>query len=425
MNRLRFPFVWLAFGLACLLGGGEASAEPATLKLWTLLSAQTTDPRSAALQSIVEDFNKSQSDYRIEIQFIDFARIDNQVIQATAASQGPDIVNVYSDLLPMHVAAKTLMPLDKFLDTLSDGERNDFVLPLKFMTFNSHVMALPWDSRVWLLWYRSDLLEKAGQKLPKTLDELGQAAGAMTTDQVMGYAMGASDAQLGAGLIETFIPLLWGAGGDMLDGSGHAVFNSPAGVRTVEYLRDLVTRYKAMRTNVVSMSADDVLSGIKSGTVATTFQGSHRVSAGRAAAATGDNLKTAPIPGWSADQPTPARLAGQTLAIGAGSKHPEGAWKFILFHLSRESQLKFARAGVMPSRRSTYDDAFFSEAPVGKEMKEWSAYAAQYGRMEAMPQDYPKLVTPLVHAVQEVLVSGKDPKAMLDQAAAQYNALHK
>jgi ABC-type glycerol-3-phosphate transport system substrate-binding protein len=286
-------------------------------------------------------------------------------------------------------------------------------------------MALPWDSRVWLLWYRSDLLEKSGQKLPQTLEELGRVCGAMTTDQVMGFGMGASDAQLGAGLIETFIPLLWGAGGDMLDSKGQAVFNSPAGVKTLEYLRDLITKYKATRPNVVSMSADDVLSGIKAGTIAATFQGSHRVSAGRAAAATGDNLKTVPIPGWTADKPTPARLAGQTLAIGTGSKHPDGAWKFILFHLGKESQLKFARAGVMPSRRSTYDDAFFTDSPVGKEMKNWSVYAAQYGRMESMPQDYPKLVTPLVHAVQEVLVSGKDPKTSLDAAAAQYNALHK
>jgi multiple sugar transport system substrate-binding protein len=421
---MRKLLVLTAFVMALGFGRGIAAADPITLKMWTFLSSQTSDPRSAALLSIMADFNKSQSEYRVEMQSIDFGRIDNMVIQATAANQGPDIVNVYSDLLSMHIAAKTLTPLDKYIASMSDAEKSDFIVPLTFMTFNGHVMALPWESRAWLYWYRSDLLEKTGAKLPQALDELGSVSGAVTTDSVMGFALGASEGQLGAGTIETFIPLLWGAGGDMVDSKGHAVFNSDAGVKTLTFLRDLITKYKGMRPNVVSMTADDVLSGIKAGTIAMTFQGSHRLSAARNAAATGANLKTAPIPGWTGDKPTPARLAAQTLAIGSTSKHPDGAWKFITFHLGRESQLKFAHAGVMPSRGSSYKDPFFTESPIGKEMQEWSVYAQKFGRMETLPQDYPKLVMPLVRAVQEVLVAGKDPKASLDAASTQYNALH-
>lgn len=424
---MKAKLILATVALVAIIQGGstETFASPTTLKMWTLLSAQTSDPRSAALHSIIDDFNKSQSEYQIEVQSIDFGRIDNMVIQATAAGQGPDIVNVYSDLLPMHIAANTIIPLDKYLNALSSQERGDFVVSLKFMTFDSHVMAMPWDSRVWLYWYRSDLFAKAGLQVPRTLDELGKDAGAISTEQVMGFAMGASEGQLGAGVIETFIPLLWGAGGDLLDSSGHAAFNSEAGVKTLSFLRDLISKYRGMRPTVVSLTPDDVLSSVKAGTIATTIQGSHRISAARNAAATGDNLKTAPIPGWTAEKPTPARLSAQTLAIGANSKHGDGAWKFIMYHLSHESQLKFARAGVMPSRQSTYADPFFTETPVGKEMQGWSVYAHDFGRMESMPSDYPKLAGPLAHAVQEVLVTGKDPKAALDAAAAQYNALHK
>lgn len=420
MRRLsKLPAV-VALAAACL--GGAAASAQTTLKMWTFLSTAATDPRGAALNSIVADFNASQKDFKVEVQSIDFGRLDNMVIQATAAGQGPDIVNVYSDLLPMHVAAKTLTPLDRFVGTMSEAERNDFVVQLKFMTFDGKVMSLPWDFRAWLMWYRSDLLEKSGQKLPQTLDELAKVGAAVTTDQVMGVTVGASEGQLGAALIESFIPLLWGAGGDMIDANGRAVFNSAAGVRVLTYLRDLVTVHKAMRPTVVSMTADDVLSGVKAGTVAFTFQGNHRLSAGRASQATGNNLKTGPIPGWTADKPTPARLAAQTLGIGASSKHQDGAWKFIQFHLSKESQLKFAKAGVMPSRKTSYADPFFTESDIGKEMQGWSAYAAQHGRMEHLPQDYPKLVTPLVRAAQEVLLQGKDPKVVLDAAAQQYNS---
>jgi len=57
-------------------------------------------------------------------------------------------------------------------------------------------------------------------------------------------------------------------------------------------------------------------------------------------------------------------------------------------------------------------------------MLAWSAYAEKYGHMEAMPGDYPKLAPPLVRAIQEMLLSGKDPKAALDTAPTRYNALH-
>ena len=80
---------------------------------------------------MIEGFNKSQSEYEVQIQSINYGRIDNQVIQATAAGEGPDIINVYSDLLPTHIAAKTIVPLDAYVSKMSAAEQNDFVMPLK------------------------------------------------------------------------------------------------------------------------------------------------------------------------------------------------------------------------------------------------------------------------------------------------------
>jgi len=44
----------------------------------------------------------------------------------------------------------------------------------------------------------------------------------------------------------------------------------------------------------------------------------------------------------AAGTPTPARLAAQTLAIGANSAHPDDAWKFVMFHPSDPAQVRFA-----------------------------------------------------------------------------------
>ena len=413
--------------LAALLAGLVISiAQPlfaaTTLKFWTFLTVDSPDPRSAALKSVIEGFNKSQSEYEVQIQSINYGRIDNQVIQATAAGEGPDIINVYSDLLPTHIAAKTIVPLDAYVSKMSAAEQNDFVMPLKQFQDGGKQMAIPWETRVWLLWYRKDLLAKASLQPPKTLDELGQVAGKLTTPQVMGFSMGASTGNLGAGAYETFIPLLWAAGGDITDAQGKATFNSEAGVKALTYLHDLVTKYNGMRSTVVSMTADDMVSSFKAGTAAMVIGGSYRVAAARAGQT--ENLVTAPIPGWTADKPTPARVAGQTLAIGANSKNKDGAWKFILYYLSAPSQVAFAKAGVMPVRASVYKDAFF-QSPQGEETQRWATYAKDYGRLTRTPTDFAKLSEGLARAIQEVLLKNADPKKALDAAAAEYNGQHK
>jgi multiple sugar transport system substrate-binding protein len=406
---------------ALLFASGVAQAQPKELSMWTFLATQGTDPRSTALRNVVEGFNKSQSNWVVKVESTNFALIDNKVIQSTAAGQGPDILNVYTDQLPMHVAAKTIQPLDAFLAKAPAGTDKDFTFDLNFMRYDGKLMALPWETRVWLLWYRKDVLDKAGLQPPRTVDELKTVAAKVASDQAMGFGFGASTAALGAGAMEAFIPLFWGAGGTLFDAKGNATINSEAGVKVLSLLRDLVAN-KGMRSTVASMSVEDGMTAVKSGTLSMTLMGSFRVAAARNAPATGNNLQTAPVPGWSADKPSPARLAGQTLTIGANTKNADGAWAFIQYYLSPASQLEFAKAGVMPSRVSSYGDKFFKDDPAAADMQKWTAYAKQNGRMEKTPADFSKLSEEIAKAIQKVVLENADPKAALDAAAVAYNA---
>lgn len=416
--------IWksVAMGMLMLAGAGAAQAEPKELTFWTFLATQGTDPRSTALRNVVDNFNKSQSNYVVKVESINFARIDNVVIQSTAAGQGPDILNVYTDQLPMHVAAKTVQPLDAYFAKLPAGTDKDFAMDLSFLKFDNKLMALPWETRVWLLWYRKDILDKAGLQPPRNVDELATVAGKINTDQAMGFGFGASTGALGAGAMEAFVPLFWGAGGTLFDASGKTTINSEAGIKVLTLWRDMVQKSKGMRSTVASMSVEDAMTAVKAGTLDMTIMGSFRVAAARNAPATGNNLQTAPVPGWSGDKPSPARIAGQTLTIGANSKNADGAWAFIQYYLSPASQLEFAKAGVMPSRLSSYDNKFFKEDSSATDMQKWTQYAKQYGRMEKTPTDFSKLSEEIAKAIQKVVLQGTDPKAALDEAAAAYNA---
>jgi ABC-type glycerol-3-phosphate transport system substrate-binding protein len=423
---MKHAWKGFAAALAAAAGlafAGQVLAQPKELTFWTFLATQGTDPRSTALRNVVESFNKSQTRYAVKVESINFARIDNLVIQSTAAGQGPDILNVYSDQLPMHVAAKTVLPLDAQFAKLPAAAQKDFVFDLDFMLYDGKLMALPWETRVWLLWYRKDLLDKAGVRVPRNTDELQQVAARISSDQVMGFGFGASTAALGAGAMEAFLPLFWSAGGQVFDAKGNATINSDAGVRVLALFKDMVEKSKGMRSTVSGMSVEDALTAVRAGSMGMTMMGSFRVGAARNAAATGQNLQTAPVPGMGGgDKPAPARLAGQTLTMGANVRDAEGAWLFIQHYLSPASQLEFAKAGVMPSRPSSYQDAFFRDDAAAKDLAAWSEYAKQHGRMEKTPKDFSKLSEEIAKAIQKVLVQGAAPKAALDEAAAAYNA---
>jgi multiple sugar transport system substrate-binding protein len=429
MKKHSLGLLVFTIGLAFILissGLTPTTAATKQIKFWTFLSTEGTDPRSIALKHVVDSFNASHPDIKVKVESIHWGKIDSMAIQATAAGEGPDVLNVYSVQLPQHVAAHTVQPMTKYARTWIKKEGKDYLFDLKNVTFNGKVMALPWEMRAWLLWYRKDILEKEGLTVPKTINELLTTAGKIrksSGNKITGWAVGLSNAQLGAEFMEKFEPFLWSAGGSLLDKKGKAAFNSPAGVKIMQFFHDAVNKYGVMGREALSMTADDVLSGIKAGTIAMACEGSMRVSAARGAV--GTNLMTAPIPGFSPNKPIPALTAGQSLTIGANSKNPKAAWQFIKYYLNQNSQLAFAKAGVMPVIDSAYKSPQIVNSKAGAEMEVWKNYVHSYGRLGRYPDDFAKLSDIIVKAAQEIIYNNAPIKETLNRAANEYNAMHR
>jgi len=425
-RSIRLLVLFLSLGIifasSCQI---STAATKKQIKFWTFLSTEGNDPRSVALKQVIDGFNASHPDLQVNLESINWGKIDAMAIQATAAGEGPDVLNIYSVQLPQHVAAHTVQPMTKYVNKWIKNEGKDYLFNLRNTTFQGKVMALPWEMRVWLLWYRKDILEKEGMAVPKTLNELMTTAGKIrksSDNKITGWAVGLSDAQLGAEFMEKFEPFLWSAGGSLLNDKGKASFNSPAGVKVMKLFHDAVNQYGTMGRESLSMTADDVLSGIKAGTIAMACEGSMRVSAARSSGTA--NLMTAPIPGFTPGKPITALSAGQSLAIGANSKNPEAAWEFIKYYLGKDAQLAFAKAGVMPVINSVYDNPQIANSPQGAEMKVWKNYVNQYGRMGRYPDDFAKLSDILVKAAQQIIYNNAPIQKTLNQAASDYNSMH-
>ncbi|GAA1008004.1 hypothetical protein Aple_044650 [Acrocarpospora pleiomorpha] len=406
-------------------GSGSGSADGVTrLTMWTFLDPKGDDPRGAALAKIVEGFNAANPKVRVEVTGINFAKIDGEVIRAAATGGGPDIVNVYSVQLAQHVAAGSVQPITTRVQPWLDKQGEEYVFPIDNVTYDKEIMALPWESRVWLLWYRKDILSEYGFEPPTTLAELSSVAAGISEKsggKVAGIGIGMSEQGLGADFMEKFQPLTAHYGGTLFDSTGRAVFDDAAGQKALSYIKSLGENGALPRSSL-TMSADDVVNSVKAGTVAMAIEGSYRVASTRAGEGVGENLVTAPVPGDPAGETTPTAVAGQTLAMGANTEHPDDVWRFMEYYLSASSQEIFAGAGVMPVLKSAYAKAPATGSVPAEELGRWRDYLLKDGRASRYPEDYSELSTEAVKAAQKVVFEGGDVASALQQVAKNYNA---
>jgi ABC-type glycerol-3-phosphate transport system substrate-binding protein len=279
---------------------------------------------------------------------------------------------------------------------------------------------MPLEYRFGALLYRKDLMVKAGiTSVPKTWDELCQAAGKMNSPSVMGFAFGLSQADSGAVLNEFMENAILNAGSELFDDSGKAIFNNEAGLKFMKLLVRLVKECKAAGPAVAELTYNSIDDGIATGTMAMTQLGTHRFTAIKAKGA-GDNLGWAP-PVTFDGSPARVNVRGWVLSMGVHSKHPNEAWKLIDYLTSAEAQLNIAKGGEVPARLSTYSNDWFKQ-PGAATMVEWKNYIVKHGFGAKYPEKLFGLSQISAQATQAMVLSGVSPEQTLKTIVDTYNA---
>ncbi|MGI6622328.1 MAG: ABC transporter substrate-binding protein [Acetivibrionales bacterium] len=400
-------------------GNNTAAPKANDMTMWIFLNPESAeDPRNIVLKEIVEEYNRTnEAGNKVTVESIHWSKIESQAIQAAAAGTGPDIINIYTDMLKQHIAGGTVQPMTKlaeeFISTIPDYSYSADTLKIQ-----NEIYTLPWESRTFVYWYRDDIFEK----VPTSLDELADIGGSKSTALAMGFVIGLSEGSNAASFMESFIPFLRSAGGTLFDENGKAAFNSDAGVKSLEYIKSLVEK-NAMNNTTLSLTVDDIIDAFKAGTILSVNAGTQRAAAIRQSQYN-DNIKSSPILGFTAGTPSPALVAGQSLGIGKYAKNPEASFDFIKTFFTEENQVKWLKANVLPVRASVYDNAEIKALSNYEELKSWNEYAST-GAVEFYPEDYSELSVRLVKAAQEVIFNNADAKAKLDEVAAWYNDKNK
>ncbi|MGA5128704.1 ABC transporter substrate-binding protein [Streptomyces olivoreticuli] len=149
---------------------------------------------------------------------------DQQVAAALLTDSGPDVFESDGPTLDQIRGGQVVDLTD-----LVAGVRADFhPAALAPKTYDGRVWAVPQVVDTQLLYYRKSLLEKAGVRPPRTLDELVDAAKRLTDSRTKGLFLGNDG---GAGVLGG--TPLYAAGLSLVTDDGRAGFDDPAAARTL------------------------------------------------------------------------------------------------------------------------------------------------------------------------------------------------
>ena len=211
-----------------------------------------------------------------------------------------------------------------------------------------------------IMFYRSDLLSEAGINPPTNWAEYLDAAQKLTTNDVYGTIVTAKLAEEPVGM---FLNYLYQNGGDIIDESGNVTLNNDAGVEALQFMVDLVHKYKVAPEAAPSYTTVDTTNLFNEGKIALAPNWSYMCSVTQAddspmkgkvgMALLPENKK----PGIS--------LGGWALAINGSSKNADAAYKFIRFLTDTERQKIMAtQLGNTPSRKSALESPEVQAIPL-------------------------------------------------------------
>jgi len=234
---------WLLALALTMLAAPVATAQPVEIQWWHAMTSVNND----LVNKIAEDFNKSQSTYKVvPVYKGSYAETMNAAIAAFRAGGQPHIVQIFEVGTATMMSAKgAIKPVYQLM--ADAGEKFDPAAYLPtvtsyYSTADGKMLSLPFNSSTAILYYNKDAFTKAGldpEKPPATWPEMFADAKKL---RAAGYGCGFTTSWLSWIQIEQFsawhnLPLATKVNG-MAGADTVLEFNNPTVARHIQNLAD-------------------------------------------------------------------------------------------------------------------------------------------------------------------------------------------
>jgi len=333
----------------CAAGSREGGARPVELRMWAM------GREGEVMGELVRDFEREHPGIHVSVQQIPWTAAHEKLLTAHVGGSLPDLGQLGNSWISEFGTLRALAPLDPWLahGGLSRAAFFDGIWDTNVL--DGVTYGVPWYVDTRLLFYRRDLLARAGySSMPTTWEgwheclraihrRSGRFAIFLPTNEWM------SPVVLG---LQAGSPLL-------ADGGTRGAFREPAYRRAFEFYLGLFREHlaPAIGFNEIANKYQE----LERGTFAMMVTGPWEL--GEFARRLPDSLQTqwatAVMPG--PDGPGVSFAGGSSLVLFRGTKHPAEAWALVEFLSRPEQQVRFWRlTGDLPARREAWADTTLS-----------------------------------------------------------------
>src|SRR5690242_864499 len=154
---------------------------------------------------------------------------------------------------------------------ITDAQKKDIPQSsLGAVTYQGKLYGMPWYNSAKHLFYNAKLLQDAGfSQPPTTLDEFAKQAQAATKPGQWGSVWSWKQAE---SLICDWVAIMYTKkGAQILDDNGKAVFNTQGGTEALQWMVDMLYKYKAADPASLEYTESDVQKAFRTGTYALTY----------------------------------------------------------------------------------------------------------------------------------------------------------
>ncbi|MEQ4564576.1 sugar ABC transporter substrate-binding protein [Paenarthrobacter sp. CAP02] len=365
-RQLLLGTVSLMASAALITGCGSSPAA-------TSAPAPTGDPTGtvtfwsslAGMDKVAAAFNASQDKIKVTFETVPNGASGGYAKLSTAitAGNGPDVATIEYPQLPQFVSNGQLQPLDGLIDKAATLDKlTDETKAL--VQFDEKTYALPYDAAPMIMWYRKDMLEKAGVGVPKTWEEF-EAAG----QKIKAVAPEAHLASFNPNEAALTAALSWQAGAKWFgtDADSWKVgINDQSTQKVADYWQKLIDQkiVKVQQSFSDEWSAD-LASGAVVGVLGANWSATGIQKRTEASGQKGQWI-AAEVPNWGS--PSDAFYGGSSFNVTKSSKNPAAAAKFIEYLTTSPAAIKargntgsafLASPGLTPVAQSAFDASYF------------------------------------------------------------------
>jgi arabinogalactan oligomer/maltooligosaccharide transport system substrate-binding protein len=364
------------------------------LVIWHAYRAE----EKVAFEKVVAAYNASKGGkVKVTTLAVPYDAFADKITAAVPRGKGPDIFIYAQDRLGGWIeAGNTVEPIDFYVE--DDVKARFIPTTMEAMTYQGTIFGLPLNYKVITMIYNKKLVTTP----PKTTTELVATAKKVTDQKAgkFGLAYWYSDWYYHAALMNGF-------GGGVFDAKRNPTINSPANVKSLEFLMKWITTDKILPAEP---STALITALFNEGKAAIIFSGPWFLGE----IAKGIDYGLAPLPKVDeTGKPMKPWMTVEGVYIAAPSKNKETAYDFVKYVTDLPSAKILAIEGRQtPSNKNVYNDPKVGSDPILKAFRQQVEAAVPMPNLPEMTMVW----SPVTTAMNKLTKKAATPKVALDEA---------